>query len=445
MLGIEFLNQPKDMKFNVAGLEFMDYQKGSLFKEMVTFFEANLKTSGPRGIEFVRENEQVEKLEALIMQHTGMNITLNAQSTTNAAIDAGYMSPHNVLNIKGIEDFFSVKDSSVGQAFNRLKNTVLKGWVDTSTGMIGGDYSKVEFNLYINNYVEEFLRVKFLDRYKVTMAEALSAIVLHECGHVFTGFMHIHRSVIDPIVATTAMRLIVDNKAYGKERVAIVKEALKVLGAAQKVDERELDKLADSDIVVYFNKAIGSRDARRTLSLGTQDRSSEIYADMYAIRMGCSKTLVAALASFPSLKAMNTMFIFYGIAATMFGIQACNPVMIALGVTNVILHTLMLLGNDLVPNSSYDTPYRRIKTILRDYVVQINNNKTMDKRDKLKMLADAKDMEKIADDSKPFLEGTAVQRVVSYIINGSDFKAQEFEHYTDELLAHSLSLYANAI
>jgi len=445
MLGIEFLNQPKDLKFNVAGLEFMDYQKGSLFKELVSFFEANLKQSGVLGIEFVRVNDEVEKLEALIMQHTGINITLNPEITPNAAVDAGYMSPHNVLNIKGIEDFFSVKDSSIGQAFNRLKNTVLKGWIDTSTGQIGGDYSKVEFNLYINNYVEQFMRKKFLDRYKVTMAEALSAIVLHECGHIFTGFMHIHRSVIDPIISTTAIRLILESKAYGKERVAIVKDALKVLNAPQKVDERELDKLNDTDFVVYFNKAIGSRDARRTLSLGTQDRSSEIYADMYAIRMGCSKSLIAALASFPSGRLGHAGFILYGVAAALFGIQSCNVVMIVLGVSNVVLHLLLMLYGDLVPNSSYDSPYRRIKTILRDHIVQLNNNKEMDKRDKIKMLETAKEMENIANDAKPFLEGTLVQRMVGYLFNGGDFKAQEFEHYTDELLAHTLSLYKEAI
>lgn len=445
MLGIEFLNQPRDIKFNVAGLEFMDYQKGSLFKEMVEFFKSNLKENPVTGYEFVRVDAQVEKFEALIMQHTGMNLNLSPLAVPNAAVDAGYISPHNVLNIKGIENFYAVKDSSVGQAFNRLKKDVLKGWIDTSTGTVGGDYSKVEFTLYVNNYLDHFLRSKFLARYKVTMAEALAAIVLHECGHIFTGLLHIHRAVIDPIIATTAARLIVDNKAYGKERVTIVKEALKAMDASQKVDERELDQLDGGDIVVYFNKAMGSRDARRTLSLGTQDRASEIYADMYAIRMGCPKSLVAAMASYPNMNGIGTVMMIYSLSALWIGVATCNPVLVALGAVQAGFYSLIMLSQSLVPNNTYDTPYRRIKTILRDYIAQINSNKSLDKRDRIKMIADAKEMETIVNDSKPFLEGTAVQRMVSYLLNGSDFKAQEFEHYTDELLSHTLSLYENAL
>ena len=37
MLGIDFLNRPKELRFD--GQEFMDYQKGDLFKDLVKFLD----------------------------------------------------------------------------------------------------------------------------------------------------------------------------------------------------------------------------------------------------------------------------------------------------------------------------------------------------------------------------------------------------------------------
>lgn len=126
-------------------------------------------------------------------------------------------------------------------------------------------------------------------------------------------------------------------------------------------------------------------------------------------------------------------------------ILACQaPLAVICGVNSIFL-ILTYFSSFLSPNDTYDSPYRRVKTILRDYVVRLNGSKEVDPKTKAQMLKDAKELEKIVDDSKPFLEGTWVQRTIGYIFNGSDFRAQEFEHYTDELVGHTLSLYNNAI
>lgn len=442
MLGIEFLNRPKELRFD--GQEFMDYQKGDLFKDLVNSLDKILQM-GKSGYVFERKENLVDEMEAVIKSHTGISLSLKPGDISNAAVDAGFINPGNVLNIKGVEQFFSAKDSSIGQTFKRLKVDVLKGWVDTSTGKVGGDFSKVEFGLYMNNFVDQFIRLKVIERYKVTMSEALAAVIIHECGHIFTGFLYVYRTVIDPIVAASAIRLIVDGKLYGKERVEVVKEAFKVMDVGQKVDEDAIADFTGDEFIVYFNKAVGTRDTRRTLSLGTQDRSSEIYADLYAVRMGCPKTMIAALSALPTGTGVAAVISLQQMSVAVLALLACQPIIAAFCGVNAIFMTLCYLGAFLSPNATYDTPYRRVKTILRDYVAQLNGQKGIDPKAKAQMLKDAKEMEIIVNNTKPFLEGTWVQRTVGYIFNGSDFRAQEFEHYTDELVGHTLSLYKDAI
>jgi len=443
MLDITFLNKSKPLNISVAGTEFMDYQNGDLFRDLVKFFDAKLSNTGGNWI-LEEPRKSAEKLEQIFMDHTGILLKLQTESVANAAVDAGWFNPGNVLNIKDIEKFYSVADSNIGNAFKRLKVDVLRGWVDTSTGKVGGDYSKIPFRLYMNKYIDQFISQKFIERYKVTMSEALAGILIHECGHVFSGFLHVHRNIVDPIIATTAVKLITDNKAYGKERVNIIRDAFKVLEIPAQVKDGDVESMTGDQLMVYFNKEINTRDVRRTLSLGTQDRSSEIYADLYSVRMGCGKSLVAALASLPDPTRLLDIITVLMCSSLIISILVCAPVLALMSGLYAGMLTLISLSVRLVPSNVYDSPYRRIKTILRDYVIRINDLSDMDNRNKVKLLADAKEIEKMVEDAKPFFEGTAVQRIVGFIISGNDFRAQEFENYTDDLIGHTLSLYKEA-
>lgn len=438
MLDIGFLKPPSPMQ--IDGVEFMDYQNPVLYKELVKKLNENLVEVD--GVWKLNDfNSTANVLEEMIIQHTGMLVTMSEHAGAGASVDAGYFNPGNLLNIKGVEDWFSKSQSNIGHAFRVLKTDILKGWVDTSTGKVGGDYSKINFDFFIDEYISDIIDSKMMKLYNVTMGEGLATIILHELGHIFTGFLYIGKTVIDPIISTTAVKLIVDNKKYGKERVDIIRDAFKVLGVSEKIAEKEVEKMSPDQLIVYFAKSIATRDTRRSLSLGTQDRASEIYADLYAVRMGCPKASVAALTSLPTFTKFGLRVTGTGLLISMAGLGVVFPALVALGGVITALSVIATLGGVLTPGDVYETPYRRVKFILRDVIVQLNNNKTISNRDKIKMMADAKEIEKMCEECKSAMEGTVAQRFTSWLINGNDFKAQEFEHYTDELLGHSLSLY----
>lgn len=440
MLGIDFAKVPAGLT-GISGMEFMDYQRPDFYNELRAVFARYI------GEDNVLKMDDVgaEEIQRICMAHTGMHININVgDEVANAAIDSGWFSPGNLVNIKGLEQWLSVKDTNIGKAFKALKINVLKGWVDTSKGRVGGDFSKIQIEMFVQERLKMFIRERFLQRYKCTAADALAMIILHECGHAFTGFLYVVKGYMDSMMGICAVRLITDNNVYGKERVTIIKETLSILECDTQVDEKEVASLDADGLTVYFNKATVNRDYRRTLSLGTADRGSEVFADLFAIRFGAPKILVAALASLPTYHGMFFTHSVVWLSAMILCALALNP--FGVGAAGFMSLWTLLIGFDILlnPSDSYDSTYRRLKNILRDQVIRLNEDKRIPAKEKAQMLKDAKEMEKICDEHKPMLEGTAVQRLTGWIFSGSDFKLQQFEHYNEELLAHTLSLYKDA-
>lgn len=446
MLGIDFLNPQRPI--TVAGQEFMDYQNKNLFKELSSLLEKGIEGVFVDGVYKGRnvrtDKEMLTKLEEVVFNETGINITVHPPGphTDNMAIDAAFIKPGSILNSRMAEALLTVQDTTIGRAFRRLNTDVLTGWVDTAKARIGGDYSKIKFNLYLGPYIESFVSLKLLERYKMPIHEALAAIVIHELGHVFTGFLLMNNQVIDGIMPTLATKMIIDGNKYGKERVTVVYETLKELGVTERPSAEAIESADGPGLIVMFNKCIETRDIRRTLSLGSSGRSSEIYADLFAIRAGCPKAMVIGMAEVSNFTLFGTMSRI-AVSVSILAALLCFPAtsVISLGIGAFL--GMFRLDNMLNPNDEYDSQYRRLKNVLRDHIIHLNEAKWLDSTTKAKMLKEAKELEKIVEEQKPALEGTAIQRLVGWYFSGSDFKAQEFEHYTDEVLAHNLSLYKN--
>lgn len=448
MLGIDFLNPPRPI--TVAGMEFMDYQDPKFYQDLVGILnhaivdEVVIDKDGEEKehLRILGDRNILKDLESLVMDRTGIKLSIvpPSEGTSNAAVNSGYLNPGNLMNNFNIEQIVDVGESSIARAFRRLQTDVLKGFVDTKNARIGGDFSKVDFTLFLGKYVDTWLDLKFLARYKVSVAEGVAAVITHELGHIFTGFLFVTRSVIDSIMPSIAIRNIVNGRKYGKERVGIVYETLKELECTTRPDHDLIEGATGEELMVMFDKAIGTRDVRRTLSLGSTTRGSEIYADLFAVRAGCPKALVAAMTHIsndPIAKQASFLFLGCSILAAL----VSAPILAGLGAVFSLGLGLSHFDHHLNPNMVYDSPYRRIKNMLRDQIVTLNTTKMIDNRSRAQFLKQTKEMEKIIDDAKPFLEGTGFQRFVGWVMSGSEFKAAEFEHYTDELVGHTLAVY----
>lgn len=425
MIDINFLKNPST---SIAGFEYMDYQDETFFKELSEKIKEGLDEEY-----IVRSDKQFkDEIKDIVFKHTGISIEL-VKSETLLGIDTGFFYPGAILNDEKVAALIAPKYSKLSEAFRYIKTDILKGGVDTSTGKIFGDYSKIFFTIHFSFDLSGIAPVIKKKNETFDVSALIAAGIIHELGHVFSNFVFVTKMATDNYLINHAISLLDNEENYGIKKSNIVNDTLTLLECDTRITEKDIEGMDKNDFILLLSKATNTRDLRRTLSLGTSKRSSEVLADAYAVRFGAGLDLIKFLSLIYSSNITNKMGgFFFGI-----GILLWFPSFSVLGV--ILWYTNLMLT--LSPNSVYDTPYRRLKGVLRDQLVQLKASKNIPIKEKVKIIEKAKEMEKIVLENKPFLEGTGVQRLIGYLLSGSDFKLQQFEHYTEELMSNTLSLY----
>lgn len=456
MFDIGFISQQKA----VAGFEFMDYQSDELLKEMTEIagdfvelqkeYEVRYDEEGNSHSRewyqtiVVRDDDAIGAMEKAIFKYTGINVNIRIDPNAgNMCVDTAYFTPGHVLNGELAERYLSAKHSKIAEAFKSFKSDVIRGWVDPKTGKVGGDYSKIQFNLLISPALFLYCAERFADKVTMSSKECLAQVMLHEIGHCWGCIVMLHKAAIDSIFACKAAKMLANAEEVAT-KVTIYKEASAILEISEKVDDKTLENASEDEITIIFNKGIGNRDLRRTLSLGASVMTSELYADIFAVRHGANKELVYMLADNPmdsigiSLLGVvvNTALIIKAIAMGAVGASVVLGIFWGLSVLGFVAthHSAFI-------STEYDTPYRRSKAMLRECISRLKNDKNLTGKDKALYLRNLMKMEKSVEEVKSVLEGTFYNRFWGWIFAGTDFKARDFEFYTNELIDHNINLY----
>lgn len=456
MFDINFISQQKA----VAGFEFMDYQSDEMLKEMTQIAADFIELQKEYEVRYdnqgnshsrewyetvvVENDSAMEAMEKVIFKHTGINVNISIdESVGNMAIDTGFFTPNHVLNSEYAEIFLEAKHTKIAEAFKSFKSDVISGWVDPKTGRVGGDYSKIQFNLYISPTFFLYCAERFATKVTMNAKEVLAQCMCHEIGHAWGCIVMLHQTAIDSIFACKAAKMLANAEETTKKST-IYKEASAILEISEKVDDKTLAGASEDELIIIFNKGIGNRELRRTLSLGAATMTSEVYADIFAIRHGANKELVYMLADNPMSEigwnllgiTLNTVIIIKAItvgAGAAIGIVSIFWLLCVLGFFNIHRETFV--------SDIYDTPYRRSKAMLRECISRLKNDKNLTGKDKAIYLRNLLKMEKAIEEIKPMLEGTFYSRFWGWLFAGTDFKARDFEFYTNELTEHTINLY----
>jgi len=222
-------------------------------------------------------------IEKIITDNTNMKVTVEIDSPLVAAIMPFPFNRNHVLLKDFVRDMYYLKGEK-----EILKNSKDKiGTVDLEKVTLGGIFTEYEHTLYLN------LKL-LLVTYDFTPAE-MTAVVMHEIGHVFTYYEYSNRvNSTNQLLAELAEEI--HNKKQNPEKIELIFKEVK---NNMRLSEEEYNDLISSVDKVIFGPKLFSLYIRNITGLRQtikyDETSSEALADNFAVRMGYGKELVIAL------------------------------------------------------------------------------------------------------------------------------------------------------
>lgn len=438
MLGIDFLRHGKR-----SGLEFIDFQNPGFKDELVAAIEPHVMDKSG---ESVLQGSVKEDILPIIEKYCGFtNITVEMMNDANFMVDVGYLSPSNILNIKGIENWFDISESTLNQWYAKTKNKVFKGSIDYTTGKVAGAYAELPIKLYLGKPVGKIFSKKEIQKLSITIAEMIGGCIAHEIGHCFSACAMIDISANDNFVMRGALSAL--GAANTKEkRVTIIRNASNLLESEIESGDK-VDLIAETEqpeeILIYFNALINRRNTKRALSMGVDEMSSEVLADMYAIRMGFDRGITATLKIFASKRVKDifatTGYVMLVISGIFMQMLLVSPLVYLLVMMGMLTLTFTLIYGAFTYSGTYNSPFRRFEDSIRQMIAKLKEV-DMSAKDKLQLAETIEILLKQCEKYRPIISGTVIDRMLGRVIQGSDYKYQEFEHFTQTIANNELEV-----
>lgn len=453
MISIDFL------KSNRAGNEFIDFQSTRFYDVLSAALEKHISLEDGKAV-------LLQTVDAAILpiieEFTGFsNIKVKFETKGNLAVDTGYFSPHHVLNNEGTDQLMGATKTTLYRWFAENKVKMFKGTIDYKTGKVGGSFKTVPVNLYINIFLHETFEPAKVAKYGVPMHGIIAGAIAHELGHVFGGCMMIYTAASDNLVAKAA--LMHYRKAEREEdRVVVLKDAASIL-ELDPAKVAELQAIAqnptDEAFILYWNKLTVQRNSRRSLSVGVEQMSSEVIADMYALRMGCDKGIIAAISAFADVGAITIVInslITAALTTIILELVLLTPITLFVAASTTLVPFIIFSGAVFAVSficayfgrgysGVYNADHRRFEDALRQMIAKIREDKNVSPTDKAELVKSVDKMLELSKKFKPWYEDTVIKRTMGWVFNGGDFKLQEIEHYTQVLANHEINNFSHKL
>lgn len=446
MISIDFLKQSR------AGIEFIDFQTTRFYDVLSACIEKHI--SYDTGSAVLKDSVSKELL-AIVEEFTGFsNINIKYEMQGNLAVDTGYFSPKHVLNNEGVDQLLGITKTTLYRWFAENKVKLFKGTIDYTTGKVGGSFKTVPVNLHINKNLSVTFSPEKVAKHGVPLPGIIAGAIAHELGHVFGGCMMLYTAASDNLVAKAALA---HYKEAGRteDRVIVLKDTAAIL-ELDPAKIAELQTIAenpnDDAFILYWNKLTVQRNSRRSLSVGVERMSSEVVADMYAIRMGCSKGIIAAISAFVDIGAI-TVITNSLLSATILTVLAditFLPMLISSAsftpffVFSGIVFTTLFVADYFSRGYSgvYNADHRRFEDAVRQLIARLKEDKRISAAEKAELTKDVEVLLELGKTFKPWYDNTVIGRAMGWVFNGGDFKKQEIEHYTQVLTNHELNVFS---
>lgn len=439
MISMDFLKRP------VGGLEFINFQSTDFYRKMSTSLESQI---GPDG---ALSKEAIPGIKTLIEEFTGFkNVDLKFSSGGNLSVDVGYFSPNHVFNHQLADELMKPTQTTLYRWFTQNKDKVFKGGIDYTSGKVLGSFQTLPVTFRINPNLKATFPADKVKKFGVPLAGILTGAIAHELGHVFSGCMMLLTVASDNLYLKSALRYYREAKDI-TDRVVVLKDVASLLDVPA-AKQGELQKLAqdqdDKTLFLYFDKLIAQRNMRRSLSVGVEAMSSEVVADMYAIRMGCDKGVIAAIGIMVDQGCIQTTLdsLLIAAATTLLALPAWLALTAPLGMAGAFFMAMVFYMFIFVLNyfskgysGVYNADHRRFEDAVRQLIQKLKEDDKMPMAEKNALSDEVQQLLAHANWLRPWYESTVIHRFMGWVFSQADFKAQEVEHYTSVIANHEVN------
>lgn len=436
-------------------MEFIDFQSDDFHRKMSAHLAEQINSKQ------VLSKDAYHGIKEIIKDYIGFrNIRIELVETGNLSVNVGYFSPKHILNSKGLDELLKSSETTLYKWFSKNKEKVFQGGVDFRTGRVTGSFQDLPITMQINvNLLSTFPSDK-IEKYGVPLPEILSGAITHEMGHCYGGCALMATVASDNVIARAALNHYRGGSSR-EERVTVLKDTAQLLELPA-TKQQELQDVAqdgsDAAVLLFFNKLISQRNSTRALSLGVEEMSSEVIADVYAIRMGCGKAVVAAVGTLVDqgciqtvLNAMLVGAVYTLISAMIFAgslmtLALAGIPLGVLGAGGLLIFMFASTMSYFMPGFSgvYNADHRRFEDAVRQLIAKVKEV-DMPVHEKAALITDIEKLLEINKTLKPWYEGTALKRMLGWLFKGSDFKRSEHEHFTQALVNNEMTIFAERL
>jgi hypothetical protein len=262
-----------------VSLEAIDYQKSNVFFKELTAAVAVLRENTSPNTSSVDD----AGITRIVAHHTGLSLRSEYLTgifglDANASMMPPYMDPRSPL-LAGIPAGLSAPKD--WQQDVELKN-IFHGTIDLKAGRVSGVFSDVMGLLTLSTGL-----------LKLLSDSEVAAVILHECGHLFTYF----ESMVQTVTTAAAMQYVVQSLAATPDR-EIRAQLIRKMSAKLDIDIKDPAELAgqsDKVVCTVILKAYTENGRSGTGGDYYDLRTWEAMADQYASRNGAARDLATGL------------------------------------------------------------------------------------------------------------------------------------------------------
>lgn len=265
--------------FNPA-LEAINFQTGAFRSEMISIY-GDMRAQTPAEMR-AKDNPVAADLARCVKHYTGLSVAFNI-ADDEPSVWVPQITRNNVLIPNFYKKYYDDADGK--KLIKDAEGGVCRGTVNIKTGKVTGAFQDI--TSIIN------MPVGMIKNQNYTLEE-LTAITLHECGHVFTYYEYLSRSVTtNQVLAGLARSL--DGTEGPAVRESVIMSAKTALGL-NSIDPKELAKTKDNSTISIVIVTAIIKETASELGSDIYDLNNfEFLSDQFATRQGAGRDLVTGL------------------------------------------------------------------------------------------------------------------------------------------------------